>query len=50
VFYCKIFVQTNPKGAELLPPDIVVSESDLYQHRLWGDPNEVCMAFVNFSF
>ncbi|KAJ3683314.1 hypothetical protein LUZ60_013541 [Juncus effusus] len=26
--------------AETLPPDIVVSESDFYQRRLWGNPDE----------
>ncbi|PON76785.1 hypothetical protein PanWU01x14_031050 [Parasponia andersonii] len=36
----KIYVQTNPRGAELLPPGIIVSESDLYLRRLWGDPSE----------
>ncbi|KAG6432814.1 hypothetical protein SASPL_104401 [Salvia splendens] len=36
----KIYVPTNPRGAESLPPGIVVSESDLYLRRLWGDPNE----------
>ncbi|KAJ4798337.1 lysine ketoglutarate reductase trans-splicing protein (DUF707) [Rhynchospora pubera] len=36
----KIFVPSNPKGVETLAPGIVVSESDLYLHRLWGDPNE----------
>lgn len=36
----KIYVETNPRGAELLPPGIVVSESDFYLRRLWGDPNE----------
>ncbi|KAJ4977666.1 hypothetical protein NE237_008446 [Protea cynaroides] len=36
----KIYVPTNPRGAELLPPGIVVSESDFYLRRLWGDPNE----------
>ncbi|OAY69841.1 hypothetical protein ACMD2_07930 [Ananas comosus] len=36
----KIYVPTNPKGAERLPPGIVVSESDFYQRRLWGDPSE----------
>ncbi|KAJ3701648.1 hypothetical protein LUZ61_005353 [Rhynchospora tenuis] len=36
----KIFVPTNPKGAERLPPGIVAAESDLYPRRLWGDPNE----------
>ncbi|KAL5082383.1 hypothetical protein RYX36_010804 [Vicia faba] len=36
----KINVSSNPRGAELLPPGIVVSESDLYLRRLWGDPSE----------
>ncbi|GJM97386.1 hypothetical protein PR202_ga14309 [Eleusine coracana subsp. coracana] len=29
-----------PKGAERLPPNIVVSESDLHLRRLWGDPRQ----------
>ena len=36
-----MYVPTNPRGAESLPAGIVVSESDLYLHRLWGDPTEV---------
>lgn len=36
----KIWVASNPKGAERLPPGIVVSESDLYLRRLWGKPSE----------
>ncbi|KAF9598210.1 hypothetical protein IFM89_025862 [Coptis chinensis] len=36
----RIYVSTNPRGAELLPPGIVVSETDFYLRRLWGDPNE----------
>ncbi|KAL9266698.1 hypothetical protein AKJ16_DCAP07366 [Drosera capensis] len=36
----KIYVPTNPRGAEFLPPGIVVSETDLYLRRLWGDPND----------
>ncbi|KAJ4877877.1 hypothetical protein Rs2_42895 [Raphanus sativus] len=36
----KIWVASNPRGAERLPPDIVTPESDLYLRRLWGDPNE----------
>ncbi|XVF46320.1 hypothetical protein PTKIN_Ptkin03bG0018200 [Pterospermum kingtungense] len=36
----KIHVPTNPRGAESLPPGIVVPQSDLYLRRLWGDPNE----------
>ncbi|KAG4926839.1 hypothetical protein AAZX31_19G050700 [Glycine max] len=34
----KIWVPTNPRGAERLPPKIVKSESDFYLHRLWGMP------------
>lgn len=37
----QIWVPSNPRGAERLPPDIVTPESDLYLRRLWGDPNEV---------
>ncbi|MQM12760.1 hypothetical protein Taro_045679 [Colocasia esculenta] len=36
----KIYIPTNPRGAESLPPGIVVSESDLHLRRLWGKPNE----------
>ncbi|KAK8695962.1 hypothetical protein V6N13_001103 [Hibiscus sabdariffa] len=36
----KIYVPTNPRGAESLPPGIVVPKTDLYLRRLWGDPNE----------
>ncbi|KAG8387660.1 hypothetical protein BUALT_Bualt02G0044500 [Buddleja alternifolia] len=36
----KIHVPTNPRGAESLPPGIVVSESDFYLRRLWGEPSE----------
>ncbi|XP_021650033.2 uncharacterized protein LOC110642340 [Hevea brasiliensis] len=36
----KIDVPTNPRGAESLPPGIVVSESDFYLRRLWGEPSE----------
>ncbi|XP_038707512.1 uncharacterized protein LOC120002774 [Tripterygium wilfordii] len=36
----KIYVPTNPRGAELLPPGIVVPETDLYLRRLWGEPSE----------
>ncbi|CAN6476813.1 unnamed protein product [Victoria cruziana] len=36
----KIYVSSNPHGAETLPPGIVVSESDLYLRRLWGKPSE----------
>lgn len=36
----KIWVPSNPRGAERLPADIVASESDLYPRRLWGLPRE----------
>ncbi|XP_073226035.1 uncharacterized protein [Cicer arietinum] len=36
----KMYVPTNPHGAERLPPEIVVSESDFYLRRLWGEPSE----------
>nr|GMD29465.1 T6D22.12 isoform 1 [Ipomoea batatas] len=36
----KIYVPTNPHGAESLPPGIVVAESDFYMRRLWGEPSE----------
>uniref|UniRef100_A0A9I9CZ92 Uncharacterized protein n=1 Tax=Cucumis melo TaxID=3656 RepID=A0A9I9CZ92_CUCME len=35
-----IWVPSNPRGAETLPPKIVSSESDLYARRLWGNPSE----------
>lgn len=35
-----IWVPSNPRGAESLPPKIVSSESDLYARRLWGNPSE----------
>ncbi|EEE66391.1 hypothetical protein OsJ_22726 [Oryza sativa Japonica Group] len=31
---------TKPKGAEKLPPGLVVTESDLHMRRLWGSPRE----------
>ncbi|XP_031260115.1 uncharacterized protein LOC116118286 isoform X2 [Pistacia vera] len=36
----KIWIPTNPKGAERLPPGIIESESDLFLRRLWGLPSE----------
>ncbi|GLJ08739.1 hypothetical protein SUGI_0094920 [Cryptomeria japonica] len=36
----KIYVPANPRGAETLPPGIVVPETDLYLRRLWGKPSE----------
>ncbi|KAM0045235.1 hypothetical protein Hdeb2414_s0009g00301671 [Helianthus debilis subsp. tardiflorus] len=36
----QIYVATNPRGAESLPPAIVVSETDFYLRRLWGEPSK----------
>ncbi|XP_042061237.1 uncharacterized protein LOC121805454 [Salvia splendens] len=36
----KIWVPTNPRGAERLPPGILVADSDFYTRRLWGVPGE----------
>ncbi|XP_019176468.1 PREDICTED: uncharacterized protein LOC109171848 [Ipomoea nil] len=36
----KIWAPSNPRGAELLPPKLVVSESDFFPRRLWGLPSE----------
>lgn len=36
----KIWVPSNPRGAERLPPAIVAAESDFYLRRLWGLPSE----------
>ncbi|MFS7994792.1 hypothetical protein Hanom_Chr12g01110251 [Helianthus anomalus] len=36
----EIFVSTNPRGAERLPPAIIASESDFYPRRLYGRPSE----------
>ncbi|CAN8272615.1 unnamed protein product [Cochlearia groenlandica] len=36
----KIWVPSNPRGAEMLPPSFVASESDLYLRRLWGLPKD----------
>ncbi|XP_042957418.1 uncharacterized protein LOC122292921 isoform X2 [Carya illinoinensis] len=38
--FTKIYVPTNPRGAESLPPGIIVPETDLYLRRLWGEPTE----------
>ncbi|KAJ1268462.1 hypothetical protein BS78_07G137200 [Paspalum vaginatum] len=35
-----IIVAAKPKGAERLPPNILVPESDLHLRRLWGNPRE----------
>ncbi|KAM7509186.1 hypothetical protein LguiA_019639 [Lonicera macranthoides] len=36
----EIWMPTNPRGAERLPPGILASESDFYLRRLWGLPSE----------
>ncbi|XP_038703975.1 uncharacterized protein LOC120000145 isoform X2 [Tripterygium wilfordii] len=36
----KIWIPSNPRGAERLPPGIVAAESDLYLRRLWGLPKD----------
>ncbi|URE04466.1 Lysine ketoglutarate reductase trans-splicing related 1 [Musa troglodytarum] len=46
----QIYVPTNPRGAERLPPDIVVSESDFYLRRLWGNPDEFSEDFTILLF
>ncbi|ONI30351.1 hypothetical protein PRUPE_1G246200 [Prunus persica] len=36
----RIWVPSNPRGAERLPPGILAAESDFYLRRLWGKPSE----------
>ncbi|XP_065875248.1 uncharacterized protein [Euphorbia lathyris] len=36
----KIWVPSNPRGAERLAPGIIEAESDYYPRRLWGQPSE----------
>ncbi|KAL3501123.1 hypothetical protein ACH5RR_035572 [Cinchona calisaya] len=36
----KIWVPSNPRGAERLPTGIVANESDFFPRRLWGKPSE----------
>ncbi|KAK8454545.1 hypothetical protein SEVIR_5G473700v4 [Setaria viridis] len=45
----KIYVPTNPRGAESLAPGIVVPESDFHPHRLWGNPEEPFAFFPSSS-
>lgn len=40
VAFQKIWVPSNPRGAEMLPPTIVRAESDFYLRRLWGLPKD----------
>ncbi|TYI51327.1 hypothetical protein E1A91_D12G168400v1 [Gossypium mustelinum] len=46
----KIWVPSNPRGAERLPPGIVRAESDLYLRRLWGKPSEFSGNFTILLF
>lgn len=46
----QIWIPTNPKGAERLAPGIIESESDLFLHRLWGLPSEVCIFCLNILY
>ncbi|KAK8996111.1 hypothetical protein V6N11_076359 [Hibiscus sabdariffa] len=46
----KIWIPTNPKGAELLPPGIVSPMSDIYPCRLWGKPSEFSENFTIVLF
>jgi len=44
----QIWVPSNPRGAEMLPPGMVAAESDFYLRRLWGLPHEVCAHSIHF--
>ncbi|KAL2332731.1 hypothetical protein Fmac_013944 [Flemingia macrophylla] len=44
----QIWVPSNPRGAERLPPGIVEVESDFYLRRLWGKPSEDLMSKPNY--
>ncbi|XP_076889346.1 uncharacterized protein LOC143540080 [Bidens hawaiensis] len=39
----KIWVSSNPRGAERLPPAILAAESDFFPRRLFGKPSEDIM-------
>jgi len=45
----QIWVPTNPRGAERLPPNIIAAESDFFLRRLWGQPSEVCIFNHDFN-
>ncbi|CAA7058297.1 unnamed protein product [Microthlaspi erraticum] len=44
----KIWVPSNPRGAEMLPPGMVAAESDFYLRRLWGLPHEDLQSQPNY--
>ncbi|KAF7124600.1 hypothetical protein RHSIM_Rhsim12G0109300 [Rhododendron simsii] len=46
----KIWVPSNPRGAERLPPAIVAADSDFYLRRLWGLPSEFSENFTILLF
>ncbi|CAA7023638.1 unnamed protein product [Microthlaspi erraticum] len=46
----QIWIPSNPRGAERLPPGIIASESDLYLRRLWGNPEEFSDNFTIVLF
>ncbi|KAK6922290.1 Protein of unknown function DUF707 [Dillenia turbinata] len=46
----KIWVPSNPRGAERLPPGIVQAESDFFLRRLWGKPSEFSDNFTILLF
>ncbi|KAK6155232.1 hypothetical protein DH2020_009480 [Rehmannia glutinosa] len=45
----KLWVPTNPRGAERLPPGVIVAESDFYTRRLWGLPSEMLANVVQLT-
>jgi hypothetical protein len=44
----KIWIPSNPRGAERLPPAIIEAESDFYLRRLWGQPSEDLTSKPNY--
>lgn len=46
VHFMQIWVPSNPRGAEMLPPSFVEAESDLYLRRLWGLPKDVHYYYI----
>lgn len=46
VHFMQIWVPSNPRGAEMLPPSFVEAESDLYLRRLWGLPKDVRYYYI----
>ena len=46
----QIWVPSNPRGAERLPPGMIAAESDFYLRRLWGLPHEVYAQTMLYIF